>query len=195
MSGAPTDDNALLFRAGVDQVLAPFIERGDITIVMDRAVTDWDTEVARRIVLEALDQEGGALDAIVAPNDGTAGGAAQALAERGLAGKIPITGHDGDAKAADRILAGTQGMTVLKDTRLLGREALRMAVRMARNASLDDVPGVRRRNNGATEVPMVLIEPVLVDAANIQKELHDSGYLSKERTAIKEVEEWLDAAP
>ena len=195
MSGAPTDDNAALFRSGVDQILKPFIERGDIKVVMDRAVTDWDPAVAERIVGEALSLDGGGIDAIVAPNDGTAGGAIAALAARGLAGKIPVTGHDGDAKAAERVVAGTQGMTVLKDTRLLGRESLRLAVRMARGASLEGVPGIRMHPNGKTSVPMVLIKPMLVDADNVQKELYDSGYLSTEQTAIVEVEDKLDANP
>lgn len=191
MSGAATDANAALFRSGVDQVLAPFVARGDIKIVMDREVTDWDPAVAEKIVLEALDAQNNRIDAIIAPNDGTAGGAIKALASRGLAGKIPVTGHDGDSTAAERIQDGTQGMTVLKDTRMLGREGLRMAARLSRKMPLRNVPGMRTIANGKTQVPAILMAPSMVDAGNLQKELIDSGYLVREGNAIKAIEDAL----
>ena len=190
MSGASTDANAALYRAGVDSVLRPLIERGDIEIVADGEVTDWDPAVAERMVLEAIDREGGRIDAIVAPNDGTAGGAIRALAARGLAGRIPVTGHDGEPGAAQRILDGTQGMTVLKDTRTLGREGLRMAGRLAANLPmLGEVPGLRLMQNGQTRVPTLLIHPRLVDAGNLQEVLFDSGYLDRESVAREAMRE------
>ena len=188
MSGAPTDANAALFRAGLQNVLGPLVEKGDITLAADLPIEDWDPAHAERIVREVMAREGNRLDAIVAPNDHTAGGAIRALEALGLAGRIPVTGHDGDAAAAQRILDGTQCMTVLKDTRTLGREGLRMAGRLAASLPmLGEVPGLRLMGNGGTQVPTLLIDPVMVDADNIQEVLFDSGYLQREGNAIRAV--------
>ena len=129
--GAKTDNNALLFKQGQDNVLAPYIERGDIDVVHEDWAEDWKPENAKRIVNAAITAHGDAFDAVLASNDGTAGGAIQALLEEGLAGKKLVTGQDAELVACQRIVDGTQAMTIYKPLKTLARNAAELAVRMA----------------------------------------------------------------
>src|SRR5438477_11261273 len=86
--GSKTDHNAFLFKEGQDNILKPFIENGKIEVVHEDWVQDWKPENAKKIVNAAITKQGTAFDAILASNDGTAGGAIQALTEEGVAGKI-----------------------------------------------------------------------------------------------------------
>jgi D-xylose transport system substrate-binding protein len=177
LAGAPTDNNAILLALGAMKVLKPLAERGDIRIVLDRPVKDWLPEEARRLCAEAVKAQGGKLDAVLAPNDGTAGGCIQALAAAGLAGKVAVTGQDAEAAAAARIVAGTQGMTVFKDTRTLGRKAIELAVALVEGRPVDT--GGKVTSNGRRPVPSVLLAPVAVTRENLDAVLIESGYLKR----------------
>ncbi|MFO0583392.1 MAG: substrate-binding domain-containing protein [Anaeromyxobacter sp.] len=181
LSGAPTDSNAMLFALGAMKVLKPLQDRGDVKVVMDQAVKDWQPAEARRLCEQAIAAQKGAIDAVLAPNDGTAGGCIEALKARGLAGKVPVTGQDAEASAAARILAGTQGMTVFKDTRELGRRAVELAVALAEGRPVDT--GGKVTSNGRRPVPSVLLAPVAVTRENLEAVLVESGYLK--RSALK----------
>lgn len=185
MSGAPTDANSKMLLDGVMNVLRPLIEKGDITVVAQQPVIDWQPANAMKIVESALAKSNARIDVVVAPNDGTAGGALVALEAKGLGGKVVVTGQDADQQAARRIVRGEQSMTVFKDTRLLGDEAVRAALRLARKEPVFD-PG-RSDNgrettvdNGSGEVPAILLKPVTVDRENLEKTLIDSGYMKRE---------------
>ncbi|KGE71697.1 sugar ABC transporter substrate-binding protein [Spirochaeta lutea] len=175
MSGAPTDNNARLFKQGAMKFIQPLIDSGKINVVADQAVDNWLPANALNIVENALTASGNQVDAILAPNDGTAGGAIVALEAQGLAGQVPVTGQDSEAAAAKRIMEGTQGMTIFKDTRLLGRAAIDAAIQMAQgnkpttNATTD---------NFSIKVPSNLLTPYVVTKDNLQELLIDSGYLS-----------------
>ena len=82
------------------------------------------------------------VDAVVASNDGTAGGAIAALAAQGLAGSVPVSGQDGDHAALNRIALGTQTVSVWKDARELGKKAAEVALELAAGTALDAVTGV-----------------------------------------------------
>ena len=182
MSGAPTDNNAKMFKQGQMVYIQPLIDRGDIRIILDQPVIDWQPANAQKIVENALTLAGNRIDAILAPNDGTASGAIAALAAQGLAGKIPVTGMDAELSAAQRVVKGTQSITVLKDTRRLGEEAIRIAVKLARGRPIgEDVKGVSV-NNGAVDVPAILLDAQVVDRDNVDEVLIESGYL--ERTDV-----------
>lgn len=79
--GAPTDNNAKMFKQGQDNVLKPYIDRGDIQIIHEDWATDWQPKVAKEITNAAITKYGLTFDGILASNDGTAGGAIQALRE------------------------------------------------------------------------------------------------------------------
>jgi len=120
LAGAPTDNNAKLFKQGAMVYIQPLIDSGAIEVIMDQAVDGWKPENALKLVENALTMAGNEVDAILAPNDGTAGGAVEALAAQGLAGNVIITGQDASLAGAKRIVEGTQSMTIFKDTRILG---------------------------------------------------------------------------
>lgn len=176
MSGAPTDNNAKLFKEGAMKYIQPLIDSGKIQVIAEQAVDNWVPENALRIVEAALAANNNEVDAILAPNDGTAGGAIQALAAQGLAGQVPITGQDAEKAAAKRIVEGTQSMTIFKDTRDLGQAAMEIAVKLANGESITTNGKV---DNGSFDVPSVLLEPTVVTAENIQEVLVKSGYITE----------------
>ncbi len=176
MSGAPTDNNAKLFKEGAMKYIQPLIDAGKIQVIAEQAVENWVPENALKIVEAALAANNNQVDAILAPNDGTAGAAIQALAAQGLAGKVPITGQDSEKAAAKRIMEGTQSMTIFKDTRLLGDKAVEMAIAIAKGEKIATNGTV---DNGKIQVPSVLLEPQVVTKDNLKAVLIDSGYITE----------------
>ncbi|ABR48964.1 Monosaccharide-transporting ATPase [Alkaliphilus metalliredigens QYMF] len=176
MSGAPTDNNATLFKQGAMSYIQPLIDAGKIEVIAEQAVDNWVPENALRIVEAALSANDNQVDAILAPNDGTAGAAIQALTAQGLAGQVPITGQDAEVSAAKRIVDGTQSMTIFKDTRLLGEEAINIAIKLANGESISTNGEV---DNGRFNVPSVLLEPQVVTADNIRELLVGGGYITE----------------
>jgi D-xylose transport system substrate-binding protein len=162
--GAKTDNNAAQFKEGQDRVLAPYIERGDIQVIHEDWAEDWKPENAKRIVNAAITAQGTRFDAVLASNDGTAGGAVQALIEEGLAGRVLVTGQDAELVALQRIAGGTQAMTIYKPLRTLAQGAAELAVRMAQRKVVIARQSV---NNGAIDVPSVLFDVVTVTRDNI----------------------------
>ncbi|MCP1105740.1 D-xylose ABC transporter substrate-binding protein [Serratia nevei] len=176
MGGSPVDNNAKLFRQGQMKVLQTQIDSGNIKVVGDQWVDGWLPENALKIMENALTANNNKIDAVVASNDATAGGAIQALAAQGLAGKVAISGQDADLAAVKRIVAGTQTMTIYKPISKLADEAAEIAVQLGKgeqpksNASL---------NNGSKEVPAWLLTPIVVDRENIDSTVIADGFHKK----------------
>lgn len=176
MGGSPVDNNARLFRNGQMKVLKPLIDSGRIKIVGDQWVDAWLPENALKIMENALTANGNKIDAVVASNDATAGGAIQALSAQGLAGKVAISGQDADLAAIKRINNGTQTMTVYKPISKLANDAATIAVELGdgkqpkSNATLD---------NGSKKVPAWLLEPIAVDKTNIDSTVVADGFHKK----------------
>jgi D-xylose transport system substrate-binding protein len=177
LAGSPTDNNAKLFREGAMKFIKPLADKGDIKIVMDQFVKDWQPSEAQKLCEQALTANQNKVDAVLAPNDGTAGGCIQALAAQGLAGKVPITGQDAELAGAIRIVQGTQSMTIFKDTRELGKKAVEMALDLANGKAIDTQGKVV--NNNKKDVPSVLLTPYIVTKENLDDVLIKSGYLKK----------------
>jgi D-xylose transport system substrate-binding protein len=127
IKGSPTDPNANFLRAGQQEIVAEAVKKGDIKIVGDEYTDGWKPEVAQKNMEQILTKAGGKVDAVVAANDGTAGGAVAALSAKGIRG-IPVSGQDADFAALNRVALGTQTVTVWKDSRELGREAASAAI-------------------------------------------------------------------
>lgn len=169
--GAPTDNNARLFKAGQDEVLAPYIERGDIVIAHEDWAEDWKPENAKRITSAAI-TKGTKFGGILASNDGTAGGAIQALEEEKLTNVI-VTGQDAELPACQRIAVGSQAMTIYKPVSRLAQAAAELAVALSRrqvvvaNSTVD---------NGKKAVPALLVPVVAVDAKNLLETIVKDGF-------------------
>lgn len=162
--GAKTDNNASQFKRGQDRVLEPYIARGDIVVVHEDWAEEWKPENAKRIVNAAITAAGSGIDAVLASNDGTAGGAIQALSEEGLAGKVLVTGQDADTVALQRIAAGTQAMTIYKPLKTLTRGAAELAVQVAAKRLVVARSTV---DNGHGPVPAALYDVVTVTRDNL----------------------------
>jgi D-xylose transport system substrate-binding protein len=177
IGGAETDNNAHLFKKGVFKVLQPLINKGDITVVFDQWSKDWTPANALINMEAALKANHNQIDAVIAANDATAGGVIQALAAKGLAGKIPVAGQDAELTGVQRIVQGTQIMTVYKPIKLLTEKAAELAVRMARG---ENIEANRMINNGKIEVQSVLLSPIAVDKRNIDETIIRDGFHSRE---------------
>ena len=117
MGGSPTDNNAILFRQGQDEIVDPYVEAGKVEIVADQWVDNWDAANAVKVMENILTATGNEFDAVVASNDGTALGALQALAGQGMAGVVPISGQDATADGCNSIVKGELTVSILKDIR------------------------------------------------------------------------------
>jgi len=174
ISGAPTDNNAHLLRQGQEKVIKPFVDKGDIKIVSDQWAKEWQPVEALKIMENALTRNNNQVDVVVASNDGTAGGAIQALAEQKLAGKVLVTGQDADLAACQRIVEGTQTMTIYKSLTEEAYKAAEIAVAMAKGETIaDKTVGV---NNGKKDVASILLVPMSVDKDNIDATIIADGF-------------------
>ena len=173
LGGAPTDNNAKILREGQMKVLQPLIDKGDIKVVGRQWVKDWSASEAMSIVENALTANGNKIDAVVASNDATAGGAIQALAAQKLAGKVPVSGQDADLAAVRRVIAGTQAMTVYKPLKTIAASAATLAVQLVRN----ERPAYNAQlDNGYKQVSTVLLKPVLLTRSNVDLLVKDGFY-------------------
>jgi len=174
IGGAPTDNNALLLREGQMKFLKPSVDKGEVKIVADQWARDWQPIEALKIMENALTRVNNQVDAVVASNDGTAGGAIQALTEQKLAGKVLVTGQDAELAACQRVVAGTQTMTIYKPIPLLGGKAAEVAILLAKKQAIPDA--TRPVKNGRKDVPSILLEPIAVDKDNLLATVIKDGY-------------------
>ncbi len=189
IGGAPTDNNAVLLRKGQLNILQPLVDKGDIQIVSDQWAKDWQAVEALKIMENALTRTGNKVDAVGVSNDGTAGGAIQALSEQGLAGKVLVSGQDAELAACQRIAAGAQTMTVYKPIKLLADKAAEVAIKMARKQPHGET--TQPVNNGRKDVPSILLTPIVVDKDNLVSTVIADGY-HKLESVYKDVprEQW-----
>ncbi|MEM9049608.1 MAG: D-xylose ABC transporter substrate-binding protein [Pseudomonadota bacterium] len=179
IKGSPTDPNADFLRGGQQEILQAAIDSGKIEIVGEAYTDGWLPANAQRNmeqILTAIDNE---VDAVVASNDGTAGGVVAALTAQGLDG-IPVSGQDGDHAALNRIALGTQTVSVWKDARDLGTRAAEIAVALASGTAMADVPGAAEWTSpGGTTLTAQFLEPVPVTADNLTVVV-DAGWITQE---------------
>src|SRR5437868_1246116 len=172
IGGSPTDNNAQLLRDGQMQVLKPAKDKGDIKVVSDQFAKEWKAEEALRITEDALTKTNNDIQAIVASNDGTAGGAISALPPQ-LVGKVLVTGQDASLDAVQRVVEGKQTMTIYKPIQPLAFSAVDSAIKLARGEKIDAKDKI---NNGKNDVPSILQEPIVLDKNNVMQTVIKDGY-------------------
>lgn len=172
LGGSPTDNNAVLFRNGQMEILKPLIKKGQIKVVADQRVENWDPANALKKMENILTKQKNKIDAVVASNDGTALGALQAMKAQGLAGKVPISGQDATASGCRSIVEGQLTMTVFKDVRLLTPLAIDIAAKLANKEDIDGLKDftlaeltLNKKLKGS--VPCKLLKVVQVDKGNV----------------------------
>lgn len=173
IGGSPSDINARTLRIGQMKILRASIERGDIRIAGDFWAADWKPIEAYTHMDEAIRSTGGNIAAVVASNDGTAGGAIQALEDHKLAGKVFVSGQDADLAAIVRILNGTQTMTIYRPLGSEAKQAAEGAVRLAKGEPVQTNTSVP---NGNRTVPAILVIPLSVTRDNVMQTVIKDGF-------------------
>ena len=125
------------------EVLKAAIDSGKIKNVGEAYTDGWLPANAQKNMEQFLTANDNKVDAVVAANDGTAGGVVAALTAQGLAGTVPVSGQDGDHAALNRIALGTQTVSVWKDARELGKNAAEIASQLADGKKMTDIAGVK----------------------------------------------------
>ncbi|MFF2587972.1 D-xylose ABC transporter substrate-binding protein [Peribacillus butanolivorans] len=175
MGGSPTDNNAKMFREGQMNIIQPLVDKGDIEIVGDQWAKNWEASEALKIMENALTANKNKIDAVVASNDNTAGGAIQALSGQNLDGKVVISGQDADLTGVQRIAEGTQSMTVYKPIKTIATTSAEVAVKLAKGEKVEAEGSI---NNGKVDVPFINLDPIMVGQENIVDTLVKDGFHS-----------------
>jgi D-xylose transport system substrate-binding protein len=166
IKGSPTDPNADFLRGGQQEIIQAAVDSGAIKIV-DEAYTDgWLPANAQRNMEQILTANDNKVDAVVASNDGTAGGVVAALTAQGMEG-IPVSGQDGDHAALNRVALGTQTVSVWKDARDLGRVAGEVAVALAAGDKAMVEGSAKWTSPAGTELNSLFLAPVAITADNL----------------------------
>jgi D-xylose transport system substrate-binding protein len=175
LDGDQTHTNAQLCRDGKFNVLQSYIDKGDIKILGSQWGPGWTAESGLKNMENALTNFGEEIDAVICSNDGMATGAAQAIIAAGLGGKILLTGQDGELAACQRIVEGTQAMTVYKPGYELAKIGIDVAVKLALGQDLGTSTVM---NNGFKDVPAVMPKVISVDKANMMDTVIKDGWHS-----------------
>lgn len=179
IKGSGTDPNADFLRGGQQEIIQAAIDAGDITIVGEAYTDAWLPANAQRNMEQILTANDNKVDAVIASNDGTAGGVVAALTAQGMDG-IPVSGQDGDHAALNRVALGTQTVSVWKDARALGHAAGEIAAAMAKGAAMADVEGATEWTSPAgTKLTSIFLAPVPVTTDNLSAVV-DAGWITKE---------------
>ncbi|QQP92461.1 D-xylose ABC transporter substrate-binding protein [Skermanella sp. TT6] len=179
IKGSAADPNADFLHAGQVEVLKPSIDKGDIKVVGEQYTDGWLPENAQRNMEQILTANNNKVDAVVASNDGTAGGAIAALSAQGLQG-IPVSGQDADQAALNRVARGLQTVSVWKDSRELGKTAADIAVELAKGTEASQIKGATKWNQGAkgVELDAIFLTPIPITQENLNLVI-DAGWVTK----------------
>ncbi len=181
IKGSSADPNADFLFSGQMEVLKDAIDSGDVVNVGEAYTDDWLPENAQQNMEQILTANDNEVDAVVASNDGTAGGAVAALAGQGLDGSVPVSGQDADKAALNRIARGTQTVSVWKDSRELGKQAAAIASMLADGTDMSEVPDSESWSDGPNGVEMtaVFLKPVAITKDNLDVVI-DAGWIKKD---------------
>lgn len=176
IKGSPTDPNADFLRGGQQEIINEAVESGAITIVGEAYTDGWLPANAQRNMEQILTANDNGVDAVIASNDGTAGGVVAALTAQGMEG-IPVSGQDGDHAALNRVANGTQTVSVWKDARELGKAAGEIAVNLAKDMEAGD--SMEWTSPGGTTMTARFLAPVPITADNLTV-VTDAGWITVE---------------
>lgn len=180
IKGSSADPNADFLFSGQMEVLKEALDSGAIRNVGEAYTDGWLPANAQRNMEQILTQNNNEVDAVVASNDGTAGGVVAALEAQGLAGSVPVSGQDGDHAALNRVALGTQTVSVWKDARELGKAAAEIAIALADGTEMGDVENsVMFTTPGGIEMHSVFLAPVPITRDNLDVVI-DAGWVSKD---------------
>jgi D-xylose transport system substrate-binding protein len=180
IKGNKADANADFLRSGMDQVIKSAVDSGDIKIVGETYTDNWDPAKAQTETDQFLTAANNDVQAVLSENDGMAGGVVSALQSQGLAGKVPVSGQDGDQAALNRVALGTQTVDVWKDARLLGKTAGDAAVALCKDKDIKKVSGTAPfASPGGNQLTTIQLTPVPITKDNLNVVI-DAGWTTKD---------------
>lgn len=174
LNGAPTDNNATLFKQGYDSVLDPKYTEG-WKKVGDQSVPKWDNTQAGTIFEQLLTANGGKVDGVLAANDGLGNAAITVLKKNNL--QVPVTGQDATVQGLQNILAGDQCMTVYKPIADEANGLAELAIALLKGEK-GKTTGTVEDTEGKRQVPSLLLDPVSITKKNVKKVV-DDGFVTK----------------
>jgi D-xylose transport system substrate-binding protein len=163
MNGSQSDNNSFMYNEGYFKALDKGLRTGDVKIVGQTWVKDWLYENALSYISGAIGT-GENISAIIAANDTLAGAAIHVLAEKRLAGKITVVGHDADLDGCQRVVEGTQYATIYKPIDDIATKAAEFAINIAKGGLVQANSTI---NDGKYDVPFYKIDPILVTRENM----------------------------
>lgn len=170
VNGSVTDPNAAQFKKGAHSVLD-----GKVTVAKEYDTKEWSPDNANSEMETAISAVGkDKIAGVYSANDGMAGGIITALNAAGV--KVPVTGQDAELAGVQRIVAGTQYMSVFKSYPQEANVAAEMAVALAQGKSLDSIAKDKVSSTSAKDVPSVLVPVVSLTQANIKDTVIKQGY-------------------
>jgi D-xylose transport system substrate-binding protein len=184
LNGSPTDNNATLFKQGYQQA----IEDAGYTSAADQSVPDWDNTKAGTLFEQMFTKANGNFVGVASANDGVGGAAAAVLERNGQGGKIPVTGQDATDEGLQRVLMGTQCMTVYKAVRQEADAAAALAVALISGdtAAADSAAtAVTVDSETGAEVPSVLLTPQAIFPESVKDVVAD-GYTTAAKICTTE---------
>jgi D-xylose transport system substrate-binding protein len=174
INGAPTDNNAKLFKQGAHSV----IDGSGFKVAKEYDTPDWSPDKAQSEMEQAITALGKTgFVGVYSANDGNAGGIVAAMKSNGVdPKKIPITGQDAELAGVQRIVAGEQYMTVYKAIKAEAEAAAQLAYDVSQGKTPDAATVNGKTNNGQADIPSVLLKPVAVTVDNIQDTIIKDGF-------------------
>jgi D-xylose transport system substrate-binding protein len=179
LGGPTTDNNSLLLMQGQKEVLKPYVEKGDIKILLEKHLATWNSIDAYNEMQTLLESHKDGIDAILAANDELAGGSIMAIEMVQDTIDMVITGQDASLGGCQNIINGTQSMTVYKSIRNLAKEAAHTAVKLAKGEKISNA--VNMVSNGTKDIPAVLLKTVVVDKNNLRETVIADGFLKEDQ--------------
>ncbi len=184
ITGDPGDNNINFFFDGAMSILQPYLDSGKLVCPSGQtekavvATANWASDAAQarfENILGTYYADGTTLHAVLASNDSTALGVANAL-ESSYSGAYPLlTGQDCDIASVKNMIAGKQSMSIFKDTRTLAAKTVEMVDALMKGTE-PPVNDNETYDNGTGIIPSFLCEPVFADLSNYEQILIESGY-------------------
>jgi D-xylose transport system substrate-binding protein len=176
INGPPSDNNSIFIRKGQMNILKPYIDRGDIKIVLDKSVSGWGPLEAMLIMDNFLSANKDSLNVVLVASDVLSEGIVQSFSVNGDYRYTLVTGQDASLTACRNILAGGQTMSVFKSIQKIASEAAEIAMKLGRN---ETVVTKMKINNGKRDVPSFLFDAVVVDKDNVKEVVVGSGHIKE----------------
>jgi D-xylose transport system substrate-binding protein len=175
INGAPTDNNAKLFKQGALSVL-----NGKVKIAKQYDTPDWSADKAQTEMSQAITAVGKSnINGVYSANDGMGAGIVAAMKGGGLdPTKVPLTGQDAEVDGIQRILAGQQTLTVYKPVEPLAEAASKIAAALAQHKAVPGGLVNAKVNNGAADIPTVTLKTITVTKANVKQTVFKDGYVT-----------------